>query len=435
MALRGFAEHRLRPGAGLPSFDSALAIAPHARRCAWLDLVLVDPRAESTGLPASCSMSDPALRLYWWLADPLWSRDGNERFADHLARHVMEAMERDLWTIDGCRYIAEGYPNSRRLHIVQFTPRIDAHATAVRAQCLNQPVYGQEVRTRDRVRMYAEFRYVHGGYGFAPDSARFHDPLSSTSEDCGLTWDRGDERLVTREHFHNLHHQTAVFRRGPQLLVVAAAPLPPPLDTAARLEPFLALGRVGDLSVVSERARIDDARVFRGSVRVDSGAYLASVEVVGERAIGRARHGAPAPPLVDGFGVSDIALVDERFEADSTNLAEALLPTPTIPRRGRVGVYFEVYGVAEDESLDVGISAEQLGRSLVRRVLGVFGRGSSAPLRVTWQESAEPTSGLALRRFLLLDAATLPVGRQRVLLTVRRANGATASIARLVEVR
>jgi hypothetical protein len=280
------------------------------------------------------------------------------------------------------------------------------------------------------------FRYVYGGYSFVPDSVRFVAPLLSTAGDWAVYWDRGSERMIPREKWYNLEHQTAVFRRGADLLVVVAAPLGPPLDTVAQLVPVLALGRVEDRRVITIAARVDDSAVFRASASVEDGSWIASIEIAGPQLVGRARHGAPAPPLTNGFGLSDLALVDADYKSRSLRLEDALLPTPRIERGEPVGVHFEIYGVSEQEKIEVALTGESIGRaSFFSRVLGAIGlRSQPPPLHVIWEEILEPAGERTLDRFFLLDADNLHYGENRLTLAVTRADGTTVRASRMVQI-
>jgi hypothetical protein len=113
MALRGFASHQVRPGTGFESFDSAFVLlqahperlqngefawglGPVAR-CTWTDVRSVAP-AELVDqvLGWGCPSGNALRERFWWLADPLWTQDGNGRYAEHLARHVMIRVDLDV---------------------------------------------------------------------------------------------------------------------------------------------------------------------------------------------------------------------------------------------------------------------------------------------------------------------------------------------------
>ena len=349
--------------------------------------------------------------------------------------------------------VREGFPNS------QTDPCWDS---------------GQPGRVAYACQKNGAVSFVHGGYGFAPGAERLRQPLESTAEDWAVEWrnggcqppwnrggcgerplprrpdfklesydgclppwrleDCGPERMITRERWHNLDHQSVVLRRGDQLLVVSAARVPRELGPREALEPALALGRVATREVRVVPAAIDDARTFRATASVDTAGYVASIEVVGKDEIGRARFGAPPPVLSDGFGVSDLALVDPRFERDSLSLEEALLPSLELPARQPVGLYFEIYGLAKDDSVDFTLTSGKLDASILQdlaRFLRI--RPGETPIRVTWT-GAGGEAGIS-PRFFTLDPSSLDKGEYRLTLTVRRNDGREAVVSRRITLR
>jgi len=427
--LRGLTAHLLHPGDGLAHFDSAFVLVarnprrvpsgqfawgagPNAR-CEWSDIRAVVPLEMLDEVRRSpCPEGEELRTRFWWLTDPLWTRDGNERYLEHLARQVMIRMDLDVqelldaaaeepqyesWMWESVdvqasygHVVREGFPNSNT------------------DSCWDQDRHDRVSRctsNRGEERMVS---YVHGGYSFALDDERIRRPLESTADDWAVQWEGegcqppwtvegcgprslprrrsyelvnhegcqrpwtleecGPERMITRERWHNLDHQAVVLRRGAQWFVVTAARVPEELGSLDGLQPALALGRVEELDLQIVPAGIDEDRTFRASTRVDTAAYLASIEAVGEEEIGRARFGAMPQPLTDGFGVSDLALLDPLFESGSLPLEQALLPSLDLAAGGHVGLYFEVYGLGEDEAIDFTLTSEKLNASLFHRL-------------------------------------------------------------------
>ncbi len=95
----GLAQHRLGANAAATAaFDSAMTYIPddEYRRLDRLERILRQRDTLVSG------MRDPELRasttrLYWMLADPLWSRDGNETRIEFLARVTFAELR---WTVD-----------------------------------------------------------------------------------------------------------------------------------------------------------------------------------------------------------------------------------------------------------------------------------------------------------------------------------------------
>lgn len=491
--LRGLTAHLMHPGDGLAHYDTAFALldedvrraangafaggaGPDAR-CEWSDIRAVAALEMLEEVRSStCPGGQELQEMFWWLADPLWTREGNERYAEHLSRQVMIRMDVEVQQLLASakwptplyedrlgnsgdvrasyeHIVREGFPNS------QTDPCWDN---------------GREPRVVWACRENGAVSFVHGGYGFAPDAERLRLPLESTAEDWAVEWrnggcqppwnrggcgerplprrpnfklvsydgclppwrleDCGPERMITRKRWHNLDHQTVGLRRDDQLLVVSAARVPRELGPREALEPALALGRVATREVRVVPAAIDDARTFRATARVDSAGYLASIEVVGKDEIGRARFGAPAPVLSDGFGVSDLALVDPRFERDSLSLEEALLPSLELPARQPVGLYFEIYGLAKDDSVDFTLTSGKLDASILQdlaRFLRI--RPGETPIHVTWT-GAGGEAGIS-PRFFTLDPSSLDKGEYRLTLTVRRNDGREAVVSRRITLR
>jgi hypothetical protein len=82
-ALRGLVHHRLGETENAEQhFARMFAEMPQNEACGWHMLGML-PRA-------TCKDASPATdSLMWWLADPLWLEPGNDRWTEHLSRHVL----------------------------------------------------------------------------------------------------------------------------------------------------------------------------------------------------------------------------------------------------------------------------------------------------------------------------------------------------------
>jgi hypothetical protein len=133
---------------------------------------------------------------------------------------------------------------------------------------------------------------------------------------------------------------------------------------------------------------------------------------------------------VNGFGVSVPVLVDERFDQGGIALLDALLATST-SSGSRVGVYFEVYGVASGEPLNISVSVVSGDASLARRLTRLLGLTSEVALDVGWSEPAVVTEG-RMQRSLALDLADLEDGEYELEVRVQRADGTAATGSRII---
>jgi hypothetical protein len=198
----------------------------------------------------------------------------------------------------------------------------------------------------------------------------------------------------------------------------------------------LALGSLRDLSVGTTRATLGSDGAARARVDLEEGDWIASFELAGDGWRGRARHGAPPPPLVDGFGVSDPVLVDGRVPEDAEALLQNMLPSTVLRDRSPARVYLEVYGVAENEPLRFAATVGPANEtpSLLRRIGRALRLSSGArpPVVLAWTEPAENVQGRTLRRFLDLDLGDLGNGEYRLEIEVARSSGEAAVSSRML---
>src|SRR5690606_25293613 len=193
-ALRGYVQHRRVPGDGEAELDSALTnvpadlvawreAAPDRRdpglRCAWTDIsmLLAGPlRSEYERL--TCAERSEFEARFWWLADPTWSEEGNERRAEHLSRNVQLRLDDEIAPPSLARretIVRAGWPNSWRSYQAPRHPRED-------------PVrMTPELRERHEV-------YVRGGYGFIPDGDTYFNPGESSAAAWALEGEPKTER-------------------------------------------------------------------------------------------------------------------------------------------------------------------------------------------------------------------------------------------------
>jgi hypothetical protein len=437
-SLRGYVRHDAAPGSGSAQLDSAVAGAPQGIAafitppdplipdrgldCEWNDVghllsgALLDEYKRS-----SCNSDRAFTERFWWLSDPLWSVPGNERRSEHLVRYLRMRLHyqyenfatgpkpRTHWASSQARHpewTREGFQNS--WHQV--------------SRILN----GRE-ETRAEP-------YVNGGYSFAPDESRLRDPLRSTAQDWAVTWNEGSERMITRERWHNVEEiQAAILRRGDRLQAVTAGRLPEAASSAAGARAALAMGRPADLEVEQAAAAVESDGVVRAVVDIPDGEWVASLEILGEGWVGRARFGAPARKLAaNGFGMSDPVLVEERFESGDVSLNQAMLPSTRLSAGGRVGLYFEVYGVEASESLRIAVAAERTDASFFSRIKSALRLTSAVALELDWSEAADTPMTRLMQRYLTLDLAGLDPGEYRLKVAVERSGGAVASSTRMI---
>ena len=437
-ALRGYALHALSPGSGDLRFDSALANAPDGElafgshpddsfvpdrglTCEWTNGGRLWPDDVPDGWAAGECGARPDLQdRFWWLADPLWTVTGNPRHGEHISRNMAARLLYDLSyaTMDMSfwwhpfnlhdEWTRNGFYNSWRTIVRIHQARPDT----------------------------THQLYVYGGYSFAPDADRLVRPEASTAEDWAVEWDEGWERMHWDADWHSIaDHQIAVLRRDGGLVVLTAARLPVLVSSFSGVEAALAMGRPSDLSLETTPAEIDETGVMRAELPLDHGPWLASIEATGPGWVGRARSGAPAPSLTQGAGMSRPILVDTGFVAKRDSLGHAMLPSLGI-NRGRVGIYFELYGVDEEQAVELRLSLERTDRSLLGRIGGLFGLSEASALSVAWTDVVDDVEGQGyVPRHMEVDLSGLDPGSYELVVGVSLGDDRTLSASVPVTVR
>jgi hypothetical protein len=187
------------------------------------------------------------------------------------------------------------------------------------------------------------------------------------------------------------------------------------------------MGRERDRSTVLSVAQIDRTGVVRAHAEVPDENWIASFELLGEGWRGRARHGAPAPSLDGGFGVSAPLLVSEAPKEPGVLLSEVILPTTEVRNSRSVPLYFEIYGAARGEELEMSVTLSRTGGTesffaRIGRVLG-FGSDRGGATKVTWADRLENVTTGYAPRFLNLDIGEVEPGQYTLTLRVLRSNG------------
>jgi hypothetical protein len=173
------------------------------------------------------------------------------------------------------------------------------------------------------------------------------------------------------------------------------------------------------------------------------GPMLVSVELTAARTRGvaRARFGVQAEDTRGGVAAGRLALSDlllyratDDRPTDVEDAARDALAAPRLAAGGRVGVYWEIYGVRPaGEPLSVTLSVERVGVGWRTRAAERLRLATKVtPLRVRWPEVPKRDAGFASRA-IDIDLSALPPGRYRMQLTVVADDGSTAASERLIE--
>jgi hypothetical protein len=425
-ALAGLALHVAGDyGAADSAYRVALAAMPADERCRWTDISpLLDGPLARRYRRLPCDARGAFEQRVWWLAQPLYSRPGNDRRTEHLARATMAQIERDARS-------TYGIPSGDDLREVTLRFGWPTYWTRGEPRTVSgfadPPITGHEPQP---------------AFHFLPDGAAFDDPGSARPE----VWEPGAPRA--REHyapryataFASLEHQIALFPRQDSCLVVAAYDVrTDTLFSGDSLQAALVLARDEHSAPVIERrpdARAADVIVAKAA----SAAQLVSLELVApaRRHVARARYGVrrPAGPGA-GVSLSDILLFDPP-DSLPTQLAAALpyvRASTVVSPHSRLGLFWEIAGLDSGQAVTTVVTVLPVGTGWLRKAVESLRlAGRRASVRLEWQEIPEHHGSVAARA-LAVDLSGLAPGQYRIEIVVQGPGGRRGSTTREITVR
>lgn len=422
-ALEGLALHAAErfPDAE-QAFDTALREMDAEERARWTDVeVLLEPDDQRAWRVAPPEERERLARRVWWLADPLWSRPGNDRLTEHYAR----------WTMH---------------HVLQRSRRVDQVRWADDLRVLLLRYGWLTAWERYEPLFYASSENASAVGYHAPRSWEFIPPLATAADPALL---RGDEwplsepePTVTRytpeyaRHIMALPHQMAAFPRPGGAVVVAGYALSEdslPPDPRLHAE-LVAMDDAGGRSASSPW----QPTAFSGSliVEVPGSGSVVSLELREDstRSVARQRQAVAWDP---DARVSDLLLL-AHAEARPTELMEAARfarGSAVVAPGERVGVFWEMYRVQASDSLEVRVGLIPGTAVWGRRRLEALGIVEAArTMRLGWIEGVE--AGPIVGRSLAVSIpADLRPGDYTLEVTVRAPGQAPATARRPITVR
>ncbi len=403
--LRGLAHHRQGMPEraeeyfrrGLPGADQELAC-----RLAGVG-ELLRGRDRSAYDALDCASRTEFESRFWWLADPMFSMPGNDRWTEHISRRFELVLhEPVLWVTRGRHPVA---------HEVSVVRRGQNDSWS------RKPGQPQERWAGKRAARYR----------FTPASALV-DGLRTLSYELDAGLDDEGYTPATYGPVLELPAQFARFRQGDSLLVAAATDLAGiPLGPSRTV--FVASDAPESFPVVLGPVSGQARPVFAATLAPEP--VVISVEAMDDdRGAGRTRRGL-LPLSASGLVLSDVLLVgtgnaelpESRDEALALMFGKTALPTVD-----EVSIYWEVYGVDEGRPMQIAISLTGGGRGLLTRILrGVGIMAETGAAEVSW---TEPASGSVHPMALSLDLSGLDAGDYELRIDLSAGDGSTATTIR-----
>jgi hypothetical protein len=366
-----------------------------------------------------CGRNEALAERLWWLADPFLAIPGNERKTEHYARHVMNRI------LDGTRagYAVQWGDDLRELVVRYGWSRYWSRSPGNYMDPYSGPVSGHEATPN---------------YHFFPASLK----IDSLSDIGDATWDYSDRHSVERYSpsvattFGDFDAQLALFRRGDSVQVIAAYDLT--TDTAL-------VWPAAHTALVLQRDErevplISESTEKRGwySLTMDSTPRLLSLETWNpeKKRGGRMRRGIWLAPRIPGtVSVSDVLLFDAASNPgiDLTSILPAALGSLTVSGTNKLGLYWETYGLArQDSALPVSLTLSRMSSGL-RKLVESIGLGKqSTPMSIAWRET--PAFGGIATRSVVLDLSLIPRGRYKLKLEMIPRAGPPVTSTRVIDI-
>jgi hypothetical protein len=362
---------------------------PASLRCRWTDVsvLLAGPLGRRYGR-LGCEERAALNPRIWWLARPLLAHAGNDRRTEHFARLTLAFAWRDaaspygLLSGDDLTELMEryGWPVAWSLSL---SSGLEAGRTVIGSE--REP-----------------------SFHFLPESLAA--PGAVGRDDA--PWARERYAPAYVDAFEFFEPDIAAFRRGDSTLVIALYDLAG--DTLFRgLRPDAALVLARDertTPVVARRAGTADAGVLTASAPWHPRVVSLEITAPAARraARGRAALRDPRPPGTRVV-VSDLVAFapGDSLPADLEEVLPHVRSLVDLPQGSRVGLYWEVYGVAavgERLATAVSVVPERVG--WLRRAAGSLGLARRPRrVRLAWSESGMPRDGVSPRA-LVVDLST-----------------------------
>ena len=414
-----------------------------------------------------CQPRRALIDTLWWLADPLWSEPGNDRFVAHYAREAWIRLRAAATEDERFTWRSEGGGEALRATIMRYG--WPSH-TYWGGRFLDEEI----TQARERVRMeanppYLALEYSGGRAAFMPSAVLLMRPYDSGADDWATQHApvSSTDRWWPREHMRRRlpvvpmpAGQLAQWRRDSTVLVAIAidAPTPEraPDPVDATIATLLASAGPGDVREIARRENPADSTLrLKGHVR--AAPFILSVEIaprVAHEPWHRLRRGVrPPTPLrqmrADEIAVSEPIIIDGSTSSDEPVTADdavrRMLGGETVRRDRAVGVYWETYGFGSSDTLDITVqlvrddepgSARRIGAALGladsrRDSVSIRWRTPDARYGSTVIVAARST----IARSVTLDLRALPRGAYIVRTTVRHADGRGAANFRRITVQ
>jgi hypothetical protein len=441
-ALRALVMHAEHLPAADSAFTDAIANSPPETRCEWTDLSILldgDVLRRYRNLPCG-SARDSANAVIWWLSRPLHTRDGNDFRAEYYARMTINTLQHNARNPYGMRWgedLAE-------LMLRYGWSRIYSRAP---------------LRTGETSPLVTGHDHA-ASFSFLPSDQALLQPLATEPHDWEHAASRARARFapVWATSIARPEAQLASFLRGDSALVVAIVRLPHDSSDAPWRAALAASAAAEEPTLRNSTSAVATHTTL--TLHAPLRPLLVSLELLRQSAavISGSGDSLPAyilrtahfPPGQDGGSVSLSAPLlleaDDGMNASvQTSLSRVLsraLPSTTVLAPGKLGVFWETYGLPPGRSAaDFSLVMHGGSRGWLARLRDRITRRTPAPPPLlSWsdildtQGPGSDTPGVAARE-VTIELPALAPGSYALELRMLLDDGSTVSAIRALHVR
>jgi hypothetical protein len=453
-------------------FQRAVAAMKPSDRCEWTSVApLLDARARAAYERIDCAARDSIHAAFWWLADPLYIEPGNARRAEHFARQVLVRLHAGL-TMDE-RW--DWRPRSGGDALASMIVRYGWPANLFWAGYYEDGGHFDWLGFRDSaVNVAPEYKLPR--YHSAPSWSAVLDPAALTPDDGkrfaprmgygGVDWENDYWPVESADRrtgpVLDLAEQTVLFRRDNDALLAIAMDVPQKFFAPGARVPY-------DAAVIAARDPTDRWVPARESIMLDGKGTTVLVSPLAARAqvvsaelapadgapglAARARRAVRPPAPLSVLQAGEIAMSDPLFfrpgddPAPPANVAGAvakMFGSLTLTEK-RVGVFWETYGVAPGDTVEVSLRLANIDRpGILRRIGSTIGVAESGggEQSMHWREPRPRNDDSVIwagdvpiqSRAVVLDVSRMRPGRYTIEVTVARRGAAPAVTRREIAI-
>lgn len=476
--LRGYAlAVRGQPASADSAFGLATQLLPPVSRCEWTDIgSLLREQERQEYRARSCASRDSLAMQYWWLARPLLSDmpGPHLRRVEHYRRKVLALLHASL-PFDELHDMRPSYGGDA---VTEMLVRYGwPTVTAWGGDSVDREHDGYLLALKkSRARPYTTAEYSPGRVQFGTALSAVRDPFRSDT----LAWElrpppsknEGRSGYDTWQPVEHMRFpgatvtqlsagQTAFFRRPASLRFLAA------LETGAALQgardetplaTLVASTAPDSMSVLAESPVSSSGRVELVA-ETSARPMLLGIESIGTPShplTARTRFGTVPPLPLDSLPPGEIAISTLVFfdanaaaqPRDLEALSRTMLGTTTVNEGGKVGLFWETYGVAASDSVRYAVEVKRMETVGLFQRIGALLRIIQLPvssISLSWQDARSaaanapipaktPTVSIAAGS-VVLDAASLSRGSYMIEVSVAVRGRADVRTGRMLTIR